>query len=292
MKDLEKKGVTVRDRSRININMNKLEIGKRTQILHCLCEGNSIRATARLADVAINTVVKLLCEAGKACSRYQDGVLRNLKCRRLQTDEAWAFVGCKEKNEKKAKGHADVWTWAAIDAETKLVPCWFVGNRDAGAAYHFMHDLAGRLSNRVQLTTDGHKAYLSAVEDAFGADIDSAMLQKIYGAAPEGPEVRYSPAVCMGTRKGVITGKPDFKHVSTSFVERQNLTMRMSNRRFTRLTNAFSKKLENHEHSVALHFMHYNFCRIHQSLRVTPAMEAGITNHVWSVEEIVALCAT
>jgi len=282
----------MRNRSRINISMNKLDIRKRAQILHCLCEGNSIRATARLTDSAINTVVKLLCEVGKACSDYQDKVFRNLKCRHLQTDEAWAFVGCKEKNattEKKAKGHGDVWTWAAIDAETKLVPCWYIGSRDAGAAYHFMHDLAGRLANRVQLTTDGHRAYLSAVEDAFGADIDYAMLVKIYGAEPEGSEVRYSPAVCMGTRKGVITGKPDFKHISTSFVERQNLTMRMSMRRFTRLTNAFSKKLENHEHSVALHFMHYNFCRIHSTLRVTPAMEAGITDHVWSIEELISL---
>jgi IS1 family transposase len=282
----------MRNRSRINISMNRLDTGKRAQILHCLCEGNSIRATARLTDVAINTVVKLLCEAGKACSRYQDEVLRNLKCRRLQTDEAWSFCYAKEKNctpEMKTKGAGDVWTWAAIDADTKLVPCWYIGTRDAGAAYHFMHDLAGRLANRVQLTTDGHKAYLSAVEDAFGAEIDYAMLQKIYGATPEGPEVRYSPAVCMGTRKGVITGKPDFKHVSTSFVERQNLTMRMSNRRFTRLTNAFSKKLENHEHSVALHFMYYNFCRIHQSLRVTPAMEAGVADHVWSVDELIGL---
>ncbi len=246
-----------------------------------------------MTDTAINTVVKLLCEAGKACSEYQDKIFQNLKCRRLQTDEAWAFVGCKEKNaspEKKAKGHGDVWTWAAIDAETKLVPCWYIGNRDASAAYHFMHDLAGgRLANRVQLTTDGHRAYLSAVEDAFGANIDYAMLVKIYGAESEGSEVRYDPAVCMGTRKGVITGKPDFKHVSTSFVERQDLTMRMGMRRFTRLTNAFSKKLENHEHSVALHFMHYNFCRIHQSLRVTPAMEAGVTDHVWSIEEVVNL---
>src|SRR5437762_3985579 len=275
--------------------MNRLKADKRTQILYCLCEGNSIRATARLTDTAINTVVKLLCEAGKVCSDYQDKVFRNLECRRLQTDEAWSFCYAKEKNctaEMKAKGAGDVWTWAAIDADTKLVPCWFIGKRDAGAAYHFMHDLKGRLANRVQLTTDGHRAYLNAVEDAFGANIDYAMLVKIYGAEPEGSEVRYSPAVCMGTRKGVITGKPDFAHVSTSFVERQHLTLRMSNRRFTRLTNAFSKKLENHEHAVALHFMHYNFCRIHQSLRVTPAREAGITDHVWSVEEIVALCAT
>jgi IS1 family transposase len=275
--------------------MNKLDTDRRAKILHCLCEGNSIRATARLTDSAINTVVKLLCEIGRACSQYQDKTLRNLKCRLLQTDEAWAFVGCKEKNataEKKAKGHGDVWTWAAIDAETKLIPCWFIGARDASAAYHFMHDLADRLANRVQLTTDGHKAYLSAVEDAFGADIDYAMLVKIYGAAPEDSEVRYSPAICMGTRKGVVTGKPDFKHVSTSFVERQNLTMRMSMRRFTRLTNAFSKKLENHEHAVALHFMHYNFCRIHQSLRVTPAMEANVTDHVWSLEEVIELIET
>jgi IS1 family transposase len=272
--------------------MNVLATDKRARILHCLCEGNSIRATARLADVAINTVVKLLCEAGKACSCYQDEKFRNLKCRFLQTDEAWSFCYAKEKNctaEMKAKGAGDVWTWAAIDAETKLIPCWFIGSRDASAAYHFMHDLAGRLASRVQLTTDGHRAYLSAVEDAFGAGIDYAMLQKIYGNAPEGPEVRYSPAVCMGTRKAIITGKPDFTHVSTSFVERQNLTLRMSNRRFTRLTNGFSKKLENHEHSISLHFMYYNFCRIHQSLRVTPAMEAGITDHVRTLEEVVAL---
>jgi IS1 family transposase len=272
--------------------MNRLDTDKRAQILHCLCEGNSIRATARLTDSAINTVVKLLCEAGKACSDYQDKVFRNLKCRRLQTDEAWSFCYAKEKNctaEMKAKGAGDVWTWAAIDADTKLIPCWFIGRRDASAAYHFMHDLAGRLTNRVQLTTDGHRAYLEAVESAFGADIDYAMLVKIYGATPEGSEVRYSPAVCMGTRKGVITGKPDFAHVSTSFVERQNLTLRMSNRRFTRLTNAFSKKLENHAHSVALHFMHYNFCRLHSTLRVTPAMEAGISDHVWSIEELIGL---
>jgi IS1 family transposase len=240
--------------------MNKLETGKQARILHCLCEGNSIRATARLNDVAINTVVKLLCAAGKACSDYQDKVLRNLSCRRLQTDEAWSFCYAKEKDctpEMKAKGAGDVWTWAAIDADTKLIPCWFIGTRDAGAAYHFMHDLAARLSHRVQLTTDGHRAYLSAVEDAFGAQIDYAMLQEIYGNSEQGPETRYSPAICMGARKAVISG--------------------------------FSKKLENHEHSVALHFMHYNFCRIHQSLRVTPATEAGVSDHVWSLEEIVSL---
>jgi IS1 family transposase len=272
--------------------MNKLATDRRAQILHCLCEGNSIRATARLTNSAINTVVRLLCEAGKACSDYQDKIFRDLNCKRLQCDEIWAFVGAKEKNasaEKKAQGWGDAWTWAAIDADTKLIPCWFVGPRHAGAAYHFMHDLAGRLKNRVQMTTDGHRPYLTAVEDAFGSDIDYAMLHKIYGAAPDGPETRYSPAVCMGTKRAVISGKPDYNHISTSFAERQNLTMRMGMRRFTRLTNAFSKKLENHEHSVALHFMYYNFCRIHQTLRVTPAMEAGLSDHVWNLNEVVAL---
>lgn len=272
--------------------MNKLQSEKREQILHCLVEGNSIRATARLTGAAINTVVKMLCDAGRAFSIYQDEVMRNLKCRRIQCDEIWAFIGCKEKNvtpEKKAKGQGDVWTWAAIDPDTKLVPCWYVGTRDGGAAYHFIHDLAARLASRVQLTTDGHKAYLNAVEDAFGADIDYAMLVKIYGASAEGGEVRYSPAQCMGAKKAAITGQPDFAHVSTSIVERQNLTMRMSMRRFTRLTNGFSKKVENHEHSVALHFMHYNFCRIHKTLRVTPAMEAGVTDHVFELSELIEI---
>jgi len=273
--------------------MNKLQTDKRAQILNCLCEGNSLRATARLTGASINTVVKLLIDAGNACTRYQDEVLRNLSCKRLQCDEAWAFCYAKDKNcteEMKAKGAGSIWTWAAIDVETKLIPCWYVGDRDASAAYHFMHDLAGRLAHRVQLTTDAHKPYLSAVEDAFGTEIDYAQLVKIYGASfNNSPEARYSPAQCMGARKAKIVGKPDYAHVSTSIVERQNLTMRMGNRRFTRLTNAFSKKVENHEHSVALHFMHYNFCRIHTSLRVTPAMEAGVTDHVWSLEEVVAL---
>jgi IS1 family transposase len=190
----------------------------------------------------------------------------------------------------KAKGTGSVWTWAAIDADTKLIPCWYVGNQDAEAAYHFMQDLAGRLAHRVQLTTDAHRPYLKAVEDAFGTEIDFAQLVKIYGKSfNDSPEARYSPAQCMGARKAKIMGKPDYAHVSTSLVERQNLTMRMGNRRFTRLTNGFSKKVENHEHSVALHFMHYNFCRIHKSLRVTPAMEAGIADHVWGLEEVVAL---
>ncbi len=272
---------------------NNLPTEKKTAIISALVEGNSIRSTVRMTGASKNTVTKLLVDLGCACSEYQDNTFRNLKCQRIQCDEIWAFVGCKQKNvqttEHKRNGWGDVWTWTALDAKTKLVPCWFVGTRDSGAAYHFIHDLKGRLANRVQLTTDGHRAYLTAVEDAFGADVDYAMLQKIYGATPEGGEVRYSPAQCMGAKRAVITGNPDFAHISTSFTERQNLTMRMSMRRFTRLTNAFSKKVENHEAAVALHFMYYNFCRIHQTLRVTPAMEAGIADHVWGLEEIVKL---
>jgi IS1 family transposase len=239
-----------------------------------------------------NTIDKLLRDLGRACSDYQDKAFRNLKSRRIQCDEIWSFVYAKEKNctaERKAKGCGDVWTWVALDPDTKLVPCWFIGHRDAGCANHFMHDLKERLARRVQLTTDGHRAYLNAVEDAFGAEIDYAMLQKIYGAPQDTPETRYSPAICMGARKAIISGNPDHNHVSTSYVERQNLTMRMSMRRFTRLTNGFSKKLENHEHAVAIHYMYYNFGRIHQSLRVTPAREAGISDHVWSIDEIISL---
>jgi IS1 family transposase len=272
--------------------MNILSVQERKQIVAALVEGNSMRAISRMTGVSRNTINKLLIDLGNACSAYQDRVFRNLKCQHIQCDEIWSFVGCKAKNvtpDNKGNGWGDVWTWVALDAETKLVPTWFVGTRDAGAAYHFIHDLKERLASRVQLTTDGHKAYLNAVEDAFGAEIDYAMLVKIYGNAPEHGEVRYSPAVCMGARIAKITGKPDFAHVSTSYVERQNLTMRMSMRRFTRLTNGFSKKVENHEHSIAVHYMFYNFARVHQSLRVTPAMEAGISDHVWSLEEIVGL---
>jgi IS1 family transposase len=275
--------------------MNKLKTDKRANVISCLVEGNSIRATVRMTGVAKNTVVKLLCDLGRVCSEYQDKAFRNLKCKRLQCDEIWSFVYAKEKNcraDQKAKGAGDVWTWTAICADSKLIPCWFVGSRDASSAYHFIHDLKARLANRVQLTTDGHRAYLSAVEDAFGCEVDFAMLQKIYGAPQDTPETRYSPAVCMGARKAIISGNPDFNHVSTSFAERQNLTMRMSMRRFTRLTNGFSKKLKNHEHALALYFMYYNFCRIHQTLRVTPAMEAGVSDHVWSLDEIIALLET
>jgi IS1 family transposase len=273
------------------VSMNQLTIAERTRVIAALVEGNSLRAVSRMTGTHRTAIQKLLVEIGAACSSYQDRVFRNLSCKRIQCDEIWAFVGSKEKNtseEKKAEGWGDCWTWIAMDAQTKLIPCWYVGTRDSGAAYHFMHDLAVRLAHRVQLTTDGHSPYLTAVADAFGTDIDYAQLIKIYGEGPK-TEARYSPAQCMGARKAVICGMPEHKHVSTSHIERQNLTLRMSNRRFTRLTNAFSKKVANHESSVALHFMHYNFCRVHQTLRVTPAMEAGLTDHVWSVAEIIAL---
>jgi IS1 family transposase len=273
------------------LNMNTLSNQDRTRIISALIEGNSLRATSRLCDVSINTVTKLLVDAGIACADYQDRTLRNLPCKRIQCDEIWAFVYAKEKNvpaDKKGKfGYGDVWTWTAIDADTKLVPSFMVGNRDARSARMFIDDLASRLANRVQLTTDGLKVYLNAVEDTFGADIDYAVLHKTYESTQE--ETRYSPAKCVGCERVKVMGGPDPRHISTSYVERQNLTMRMSARRFTRLTNAFSKKVENHAYQVALHFMYYNFCRIHRTLRVTPAMEAGISDHVWSVQEIVNL---
>jgi IS1 family transposase len=272
--------------------MNQLSIDERSRILAALVEGNSIRAIARMTGISRNTIDKLLCDLGRACSEYQDKAFRNLKSRRIQCDEIWSFVYAKDRNcpaEHKAKGGGDAWTWVAIDPDTKLVPCWLVGQRDAGCAFQFMHDLKSRLANRVQLTTDGYKPYFVAVEDAFGATVDYAMLQKIYGKVKDTPETRYSPAVCMGAKKAIIKGNPDYVYISTSYIERQNLTMRMSMRRFTRLTNGFSKKLENHEHAIAIHYMYYNFGRIHQSVRVTPAMEAGISDHVWSIEEIVGL---
>jgi IS1 family transposase len=272
--------------------MNRLSIEKRTQILRCLVEGNSIRSTSRITGAAKNTVVKLLVDAGRACVEYQDKALRNLTCKRLQCDEIWSFCYSKQKNvpqEHKGEfGYGDVWTWTAICADTKLVPSWLIGDRSGETAYVFIQDLALRLKHRVQLTTDGHTAYLEAVEGAFGADIDYAMLIKLYGSDPEG-EKRYSPAKIISTEEKKIMGNPDSKHISTSYVERQNLTMRMSMRRFTRLTNGFSKKVENLTYAVALHFMHYNFCRIHRTLRVTPAMEANVTDRLWSVENIVEL---
>lgn len=273
--------------------MNKLSNQRRSQIVSMLVEGNSLRSVARMTGIHRTTVMDLLVDLGKACSEYQDKALRNLPCKRIQCDEIWSFCYAKDKNvpdkKKGVFGYGDVWTWTAICADTKIIPCWYVGNRTAESAYDFIHDLKPRLANKVQLTTDGHKAYLEAVESAFGDDVDFAQLIKIYGAEKKGGETRYSPAQCMGARKAKITGKPEFDHVSTSFVERANLTMRMSMRRFTRLTNAFSKKLENHEAAIALHFMYYNFGRIHQTLKVTPAMEAGISDHVWSLEEIAGL---
>jgi IS1 family transposase len=245
-----------------------------------------------MTGVAKDTVIKLLVAIGQACESYQRRVFVNLPCRRLQCDEAWSYCYAKEKNvpdELRGKGYGDVWTWIAICADTKLVPCWRIGDRTAWSAQHFMYDLASRLANRVQLTTDGHRAYLQAVEQAFGNDIDYAMLVKLYSSDRTQGETRYSPAECIGCREQKIIGKPNPRHISTSFAERQNLTMRMNMRRFTRLTNAFSKKLDNHRCAVALHYMYYNFCRIHQTLRVTPAMEAGITDHVWSLEEVVSL---
>lgn len=272
--------------------MNRLDTQTQALVISCLIEGCSIRATVRMTGVAKNTIVKLLADIGCACASYHNRFVRGLKVRRLQADEIWSFVGAKAKNtrlEKKQEGWGDVWTWVGIDADTKLVVSYLVGGRDGGWAADFMEDCAKRIRNRVQITTDGHKAYLDAVENAFGADIEYAQLQKIFGAPSDEETRRYSPAKCIGCDMKVVSGDPDPKHVSTSFVERQNLTMRMHMRRFTRLTNGFSKKVDNHRHSVALHYMFYNFCRVHQTLRVTPAMEAGLTDHVWNLEELCAL---
>ncbi|MEW5772788.1 MAG: IS1 family transposase [Thermodesulfobacteriota bacterium] len=274
--------------------MNRLKVGQRARILGCLVEGNNIRSTVRMTGAAKNTVTKLLVDVGIACAEFQNVTLRDLSCRRVQCDEIWSFCYSKAKNvpdkHRGQFGYGDVWTWTAICADTKLAVSWLVGDRSADTAAIFIEDLASRLSNRVQLTTDGHNAYLTAVESTFGGSfaIDYAMLQKIYGPEPDGQK-RYSPAQCIGAEAKIIAGNPDPKHISTSFVERQNLTMRMQMRRFTRLTNAFSKKVENLAHAVSLHFMFYNFARVHRSLRVTPAMEAGVADHVWTLEEIAQL---
>lgn len=284
--------LTVRDRSGILVSMNQLSPARRAQVIAALVEGNSIRAVVRMTGIAKNTVVKLLIQIGAACAQYQDQALRNLSCKRIQCDEIWSFCYAKDKNLPKNKrdvfGYGSVWTWTALDAETKMLCSWMVGNREAKAAIEFIKDLASRLTSRIQLTTDGHKAYLQAVDDAFGSEIDYAMLIKLYGADQEG-ETRYSPAQCIGTKTETIIGNPDKKHIGTSYVERQNLTMRMHMRQFTRLTNAFSKKLENHVAAISLHFMYYNFVRMHQTLRVTPAMAAGVTDRVWKIIDIVAL---
>src|ERR1700730_3973331 len=272
--------------------MNRLPIAKRAHILNLLVEGTSLRAGSRIADVSINTVYKLVIDAGEACSVYQDQAFRNLPCKRVQLDEIWSFVYTKQRNVMLAKAApetaGDVWTWVAICADTKLVPSWRVGDRSGATAIEFVCDLSKRLANRVQITSDGHRAYLEAIEAGFGADVDYAQLIQLYGEVPH-TSGRYTPAQINGTKTFCCTGDPDPKHISTSYVERQNLTMRMSMRRFTRLTNAFPKKLENHAAMVSLYFMYYNFGRVHQTLRVTPAMEAGVASHVWSVEEIVGL---
>lgn len=275
--------------------MNKLSLTKRIQILAMLCEGSSMRSISRVADVSINTVSKLLAEAGEACLAIHDETVRNVKASRVQCDEIWSFCYAKAKNVPTAKAApaeaGDVWTWTALDADSKLIVSYLIGGRDADYALAFMDDLRDRLANRVQLTTDGHGPYLEAVEEAFGADVDYAMLVKLYGEGSKdrsSPERRYSPQVCHGARRRVVEGRPERAHISTSFVERQNLTMRMSMRRFTRLTNAFSKKLDNHIHALALYFAFYNFCRIHNTLRVSPAMAAGITDRLWSLDDIVA----
>lgn len=271
--------------------MNQLSTTKRAQVIAALIEGNSINSTCRMLGVGKHTVLRLLEDAGCACAAYHDVMVRGLHVTRAQCDEVWSFVYAKQKNvtaEQMEQGAGDCWTWTAIDADTKLIISYMLGDRGASTAKAFMQDVASRIDNRIQLTTDGHRVYAEAVEQAFGSEIDYAMLVKIYGASNEG-ESRYSPATCIGCRTGVLSGRPDPKYISTSYVERQNLSMRMGMRRFTRLTNGFSKKFENHAHQVALYFFHYNFCRVHKTLRVTPAMEAGLTNHVWTLEELCSL---
>ena len=273
--------------------MNKLDKIERAKIIHLLCEGMSIRAITRLTGVSKTTVSKLVADAGQAAAWYQDRVFQSLTCKRLQVDEIWGFVAAKQKNVAAMKrpqpDAGDAWLWLATDADTKLVPCWHVDNRSGNAAMEFIDDLAGRLANRVQLTTDGHKAYLYAVDAAFGGEVDFAQLVKLYGAAPESAKGRYSPAECTGIVKTRVIGDPDMKHVSTSYAERNNLNIRMHSRRMTRLTNAFSKKMENHAHAMALHFLYYNFVRIHKTLKVTPAMAASVTDRLWEVADMVGV---
>lgn len=273
--------------------MNKLSTDDRARILHLLCEGSSIRAITRLTGASKNTVAKLLVDAGKACAAYHDANVRNVKSSRIQVDEIWSFTYAKQKNVATAKAApdqaGDTWTWTALDADSKMIVSYFIGGRDGECAMWFIDDLRARLANRVQLSSDGHKAYLEAVEGAFGDDIDYAQIVKLYGSAPESFKGRYSPAECTGIRKTRVTGDPDIRHVSTSYVERQNLTIRMHMRRFTRLTNAFSKKVENHAYAVALHMMYYNYVRIHSKLRMTPAMAAGVSTRLWEIADIAKL---
>ena len=278
-------------RASIVANMNKLHRNRQRQVVAALVEGNGLRATARMTGVARMTVEKILKDLGAACANFQNQTFHNLTCKRIQVDEIWAFCYAKEKNvpaDKKGQfGYGDVWTWTAIDADTKLIPSWLIGRRDAICASEFLTDLAGRLVNRVQLTSDGHKSYLIGVEAAFGGEVDYSQLVKLYGKPHD--EHRYSPPQCIGIAMNPIVGDPDPGHVSTSYVERQNLTMRMHMRRFTRLTNGYSKKVENHAHAVALHFAYYNFVKIHQTLKITPAMAAGVTDRLWEIEDLLVL---
>jgi len=286
--------IDARHISSYNKRMNKMPTKTRAAILSLLCESMSMRAVARTTDVSFNTVKKILIDAGEACAAYHDEHVRNVLAKRVQCDEIWSFVYAKDKNVPDAvsapEDAGDVWTWTAIDADSRLLISYLVGGRDSGYAKEFMEDVASRLTNRVQLTTDGHRSYLEAVEGAFGCDVDYAMLIKIYGKSKaKDDEIRYSPAECMGTKVQVVSGDPDKDHISTSYVERQNLTMRMHMRRFTRLTNGFSKKFENHAHMVAIYTVFYNFCKIHKTLRVTPAMETGLSDTVRNAEWIVGL---
>ncbi len=272
--------------------MNRLSTEKRAQIAGMIVEGNSVRSITRMTGVCQEAILKLLCDLGKSCAAHHNNTVRGLRTRRVQCDEVWSFCYSKEKNvpvEKQGTGAGSVWLWTAIDADSKLMLSYLCGGRDASWAKKFMEDLASRLTTRIQITTDGHRAYAEAVEGAFGMDVDYAMLIKLYGAPSDHPDTRYSPAQCIGIRTGVLSGSPDPQHISTSYVERMNLNIRMGLRRFTRLTNAFSKKFENHCHAAAIYFAYYNFCRVHQTLRVTPAMEAGLTDHVWTLAELVTL---
>jgi IS1 family transposase len=275
------------------MGMNKLSLAKRVLILNMLVEGSSMRSISRIADVSINTVTKMLVDAGEACAKFHDENVRGVNASRVQCDEIWSFVYSKEKNVETAKaaphGAGDAWTWTALDADSKLIVSYFVGDRSGQSAIALMDDLRSRVEGRMQITTDGHRAYLEAVEGAFGGDVDYAQLIKLYGASSDAMKGRYSPADCIGIRKESIEGDPDMKHVSTSYVERQNLNMRMGMRRFTRLTNAFSKKLDNHIHTLALYFVFYNFVRIHKTLKMSPAMAAGIADTLWSMEDIAKL---
>ena len=277
--------------------MNVLSIDARARIIRCLVEGNSIRATSRLTGSCKEAIMRLLCQVGDASLAYQDATLRNLSCDRIQCDEIWSFVGCKEQHlqpDEKQKGRGDVWTWTAIDPDTKLMVCWHVGLREYADGAIFMEDLASRVAKRIQLTTDGHRSYRTAVHEAFGGDIDYGTEVKVYGLPLDSGriEARYSPSRCKEVKRTAVCGSPDEDHMTTAHNERHNLTMRMQMRRFTRLTNGFSKKFKNHEAAVNLHMMHYNFARIHQTLRVTPAMAAGVSDHVWDVEEIIGLLDT